>query len=105
MGLPSQSKVNECKRVSEVCTLRNGVSMIRTLPKTFTFRERRPKALSTGLATICTDGLVLCAEQKVSADKYQYYECKVKTILLAPGRGSVVLALCWRPSRYDEGGF
>lgn len=66
--------------------------MIRAVPK------RKPKALSTGLATICTDGLVLCAEQMVSNQTFQYYECKVKKIVLSAGRGTVALAYAGQPA-------
>lgn len=61
-------------------------------------RERRQKALSTGLATICTDGLVLCAEQMISNQVFNYYECKIKGIPLAAGRGTVAFGYAGQPS-------
>jgi hypothetical protein len=83
--------------------------MIRTSPKPLPrsilpyseverLRERRPKALSTGLATICTDGLVLCTEQRVSTEHYQYDECKLRRVPLRTGRGSVALGYAGLPS-------
>ena len=54
--------------------------------------------MSTGLATICTDGLVLCAEQQVSQSDFKYYQCNVKRIALANGKGSVALGYAGQPA-------
>jgi hypothetical protein len=65
----------KAKNVSEVCTLRKGVSMIRTSPKPLSpsiLSRRKPerlpkrKGMTLALAMVCEGGLILAADTRVS---------------------------------------
>jgi hypothetical protein len=67
-------------------------------PSVKRLRERRPKALSIAIATICTEGLVLAADQQTGTNEFKFYQQKVTTIPLASGRGAVVLGYAGEPA-------
>lgn len=55
--------------------------------------------MSVGLATICTDGLVICADTLISMDTFKYYEPKLSRINYAAMSKSVVLAHSGSPDK------
>lgn len=56
------------------------------------------KALSIGIAAICTDGLVMCADTQIThPGGYKSHESKLSTISLAPNRGKLILAYAGLP--------
>jgi hypothetical protein len=54
--------------------------------------------MSIALATICQDGLVICADRQLSNPSgFKFYECKLSKIPLAPNSGTVVLGYAGSP--------
>jgi hypothetical protein len=80
-----QTGSNCCKQATEVCTLRKGLSMIRTSPKLLLRSfpglnpQRLPKgrAVSIGIAFRCSDGIVVCADTQITWQRHKDYERKV----------------------------
>jgi len=61
-------------------------------------RLRRRKAVSIGIATICTDGLVIAADRQITNPAgFKFYECKLLKIPLSEERGTLVLGYAGSP--------
>jgi len=66
--------------------------MLRKVPTRIPQRLPKGKGMSVGLATICTDGLVICADTLISMDTFKYYRPKLSRVQYAITSKSVVLA-------------
>ncbi|MGO9270796.1 MAG: hypothetical protein ACLQOO_11180 [Terriglobia bacterium] len=62
-------------------------------------RLREAKALSIAVSTICTDGLVICAERQIEGSGFKFYESKLSQISLAPHKRKLVLGYAGSPDR------
>lgn len=55
-------------------------------------RLSKGKSMSISIATVCTDGLVVCADREISGYGFKFYECKLSKISLDADSRALVLA-------------